>query len=273
MIQMHRYILDLRVYYLCQMILTDTHSHLYDKKFGDDQQEVIQRAFEEGVERIFLPNVDQHTVKGMLEIVEKHPTKCFPMMGLHPCHVKEDYEEELAVLKTHLDSGKYCAVGEIGMDLYWDKNFVEQQKEAFRTQIHWAKEKGLAIIIHCRDAFDEIFEVLESERDEKLRGIFHCFTGTIEQAKRAIGLNFYIGFGGVLTFKKSGLYEVAKAIDLKHIVLETDSPYLAPSPNRGKRNESAYLIHIAQKLADIHEKSLEEIAAITTDNSKKIFGI
>lgn len=255
------------------MILTDTHSHLYDKKFAEDQQEVIQRAFEEGVERIFLPNVDQYTVKGMLEIVEKHPTKCFPMMGLHPCHVKEGFKEELAVLKTHLDNGNYYAVGEIGMDLYWDKSFIEEQKQAFRTQIHWAKEKELPIVIHCRDAFEEIFEVLESERDDKLRGIFHCFTGDIHQAKRAIDLNFYIGLGGVLTFKKSGLDKVAKEIDLKHLVLETDSPYLAPSPKRGKRNESSYLVHIAQKLADIHQTSLEEIAAITTHNSKKIFGI
>ena len=254
------------------MILTDTHSHLYDNKFAEDQKEVIERAFEEDVQRIFLPNVDQHTVKGMMDIVKQYPDKCFAMMGLHPCHVKADYKEELAVLKAHLDTDKFCAVGEIGMDLYWDKTFLEEQKDAFRTQIHWAKEKGLAIAIHCRDAFDEIFEILESERDEKLRGIFHCFTGSLEQAHQAINLNFYLGVGGVVTFKKAGLDKVIEQIDLKHLVIETDSPYLAPSPNRGKRNESSYLVHIAQKIADLHQVSIHAVAEITTENSKKIFG-
>ena len=254
------------------MILTDTHSHLYDNKFTEDQKEVIERAFEEDVQRIFLPNVDQHTVKGMMDIVKQYPDKCFAMMGLHPCHVKADYKEELAVLKAHLDTDKFCAVGEIGMDLYWDKTFLEEQKDAFRTQIHWAKEKGLAIAIHCRDAFDEIFEILESERDEKLRGIFHCFTGSLEQAHQAINLNFYLGVGGVVTFKKAGLDKVIEQIDLKHLVIETDSPYLAPSPNRGKRNESSYLVHIAQKIADLHQVSIHAVAEITTENSKKIFG-
>ena len=254
------------------MILTDTHSHLYDQKFSEDRAAMIARAFEENVQRIFIPNVDQHTVKGMMDIVAAHPQKCFPMMGLHPCHVKEDFKAELSILKTHLDAGSFCAVGEIGMDLYWDKSFVEEQKIAFRTQIHWAKEKGLPIAIHCRDAFDEIFEILEDEKDEKLRGIFHCFTGTLEQAHRAIALNFYLGIGGVVTFKKSGLDAVVQEIDLKHLVLETDSPYLAPSPNRGKRNESSYLIHIAQKVADLHQVSLEELAKVTTENSKQIFG-
>ena len=254
------------------MILTDTHSHLYDNKFAEDQKEVIERAFEEDVQRIFLPNVDQHTVKGMMDIVKQYPDKCFAMMGLHPCHVKADYKEELAVLKAHLDTDKFCDVGKIGMDLYWDKTFLEEQKDAFRTQIHWAKEKGLAIAIHCRDAFDEIFEILESERDEKLRGIFHCFTGSLEQAHQAINLNFYLGVGGVVTFKKAGLDKVIEQIDLKHLVIETDSPYLAPSPNRGKRNESSYLVHIAQKIADLHQVSIHAVAEITTENSKKIFG-
>ena len=254
------------------MIFTDTHSHLYDKKFAKDQKEVIERAFLEGVQRIFLPNVDQHTVKGMIDLVHAHPKKCFPMMGLHPCHVKENYKDELTVLKKHLDFGGFCAVGEIGMDLYWDKSFINEQKEAFRTQIHWAKEKGLPIAIHCRDAFDEIFEILEDEKNEKLRGVFHCFTGTLEQAYRAIGLNFYLGIGGVVTFKKAGLDQVVQQVELKHLVLETDSPYLAPSPNRGKRNESSYLLHIAQKIADLHQISIEELAQITTDNSVKLFG-
>ena len=233
---------------------------------------MIFRAFEENVQRIFIPNIDQHTVKGMMDIVAAHPQKCFPMMGLHPCHVKENYKQELVVLKKHLDAGGFCAVGEIGMDLYWDKTYVEEQKTAFRTQIQWAKEKDLPIAIHCRDAFYEIFEILEDEKDEKLRGIFHCFTGTLEQAQRAIALNFYLGIGGVVTFKKPGLDAVVQKIDLKHLVLETDSPYLAPSPNRGKRNESSYLIHIAQKVADLHEVSLAKVALVTTENSKRIFG-
>jgi TatD DNase family protein len=254
------------------MILTDTHSHLYDQKFSEDQQEVINRAFEENVTRIFLPNVDQHSIVGMLDIVSRYPDNCFAMMGLHPCNVKEDYKEELAVLKGHLDTDNFCAVGEIGMDLYWDKTFLEEQKDTFRTQIRWAKEKGLPIAIHCRDAFEEIFEILEEEKGENLRGIFHCFSGTLEQAHQAINLNFYLGIGGVVTFKKSGLDKVIAQVPLKHLVLETDSPYLAPSPNRGKRNESSYLIHIAQKIADLHEVSIHEVAEITTQNSKLIFG-
>lgn len=254
------------------MIFTDTHCHLYDQKFSEDRAEVIARAFEENVKRIFIPNVDQHTVNGMMKIASAHPKKCFPMMGLHPCHVKEDFKAELAVLKIHLDKGGFYAVGEIGMDLYWDKTFAEEQKEAFRIQIHWAKDKGLPIAIHCRDAFDEIFEILEEEKDELLRGVFHCFSGTLEQAYRAIDLNFYLGIGGVVTFKKSGLDEVVKDIDLKHLLLETDSPYLSPSPKRGKRNESSYLIHIAQKVADLHQIPIERLAQITTDNSVKLFG-
>lgn len=254
------------------MILTDTHSHLYDTKFVKDRKAMIFRAFKENVHRIFIPNVDQHSVKGMMDIVAAYPQKCFPMMGLHPCNVKKNYKPELAVLKTYLDAGGFCAVGEIGMDLYWDKTFLEEQKIAFKTQIQWAKEKGLPIVIHCRDAFDEIFEILEDEKDEKLRGIFHCFTGSLEQAQRAIALNFHLGIGGVVTFKKTGLDAVVQEIDLKHLVLETDSPYLAPSPNRGKRNESSYLIHIAQKVADLHEVSLAKLALVTTENSKHIFG-
>ena len=254
------------------MILTDTHSHLYDTKFVEDRKAMILRAFEENVQRIFIPNIDQNTVKAMMDIVDAYPQKCFPMMGLHPCHVKENYKQELAVIKKHLDAGGFCAVGEIGMDLYWDKTYVENQKIAFRTQIQWAKEKGLPIAIHCRNAFNEIFEILEDEKDEQLRGVFHCFTGSIEQAQRVIDLNFYLGIGGIVTFKKAGLDAVVKEIDLKYLVLETDSPYLAPSPNRGKRNESSYLIHIAQKVAELHQVSIERLAQITTDNSIKLFG-
>ena len=233
---------------------------------------MILRAFEENIQRIFIPNIDQNTVKAMMDIVAAYPQKCFPMMGLHPCHVKDNYKQELAVIKKHLDAGGFCAVGEIGMDLYWDKTYVENQKIAFRTQIQWAKEKGLPIAIHCRNAFNEIFEILEDEKDEQLRGVFHCFTGSIEQAQRVIDLNFYLGIGGIVTFKKAGLDAVVKEIDLKYLVLETDSPYLAPSPNRGKRNESSYLIHIARKVAELHQVSIERLAQITTDNSIKLFG-
>ena len=254
------------------MILTDTHSHLYDNKFTEDRADMIVRAFEENVQRIFIPNVDQHTVKCMMDIVAAHPQKCFPMMGLHPCHVKEDFKAELAVLKTHLDAGGFCAVGEIGMDLYWDKTFVEEQKEAFRIQIHWAKERGLPIAIHCRDAFDEIFEILEDEKDELLRGVFHCFTGTIERAQRAIDLNFYLGIGGVVTFKNGKISEFLNSIPIERIVLETDSPYLAPSPYRGKRNESSYLKIIAEKIADLYKIDLDEVSKITQKNSLDIFG-
>lgn len=254
------------------MILTDTHSHLYDTKFVEDRKAMILRAFEENIQRIFIPNIDQNTVKAMMDIVAAYPQKCFPMMGLHPCHVNENYKLELAVIKKHLDAGGFCAVGEIGMDLYWDKTYVENQKIAFRTQIQWAKEKGLPIAIHCRNAFNEIFEILEDEKDEQLRGVFHCFTGSIEQAQRVIDLNFYLGIGGIVTFKKAGLDAVVKEIDLKYLVLETDSPYLAPSPNRGKRNESSYLIHIARKVAELHQVSIERLAQITTDNSIKLFG-
>lgn len=254
------------------MILTDTHSHLYDTKFVEDRKAMILRAFEENIQRIFIPNIDQNTVKAMMDIVAAYPQKCFPMMGLHPCHVNENYKQELAVIKKHLDAGGFCAVGEIGMDLYWDKTYVENQKIAFRTQIQWAKEKGLPIAIHCRNALNEIFEILEDEKDEQLRGVFHCFTGSIEQAQRVIDLNFYLGIGGIVTFKKAGLDAVVKEIDLKNLVLETDSPYLAPSPNRGKRNESSYLIHIARKVAELHQVSIERLAQITTDNSIKLFG-
>ena len=254
------------------MILTDTHSHLYDNKFSKDRAAMIARSFEQNIKRIFIPNVDQYSVKSMMDIVAEHPQKCFPMIGLHPCHVKKNFKEELAVLKTYLDAGDFCAIGEIGMDLYWDKSFIKEQKEAFRVQIRWAKEKDLPIAIHCRDAFDEIFEILHNEKDELLRGVFHCFTGSIEQANRAIDLNFYLGIGGVVTFKNSGLDAVVKEIDLKHLMLETDSPYLAPHPKRGKRNESSYLIHIAEKLADLHQVSIEKLAQITTDNSIKLFG-
>jgi TatD DNase family protein len=255
------------------MILTDTHTHLYSEQFNDDIDIVIQNSIDKGITRLFLPNIDSTSIEGMLKLGTNYPDNCFPMMGLHPTSVGENYKEELATMKEWLNKQDFCAIGEIGIDLYWDKSFLKQQQDAFRTQINWAKEKNLPFVIHCRDAFEEIFEILDGLNDEKMRGIFHCFTGTIEQANHIINYgDFKIGIGGVVTFKNSGLDKVVEQIDLKHLVLETDSPYLAPTPFRGKRNESSYLLGIAEKVADIYNISVEEVAEKTTASSKEIFG-
>jgi len=255
------------------MIFTDTHTHLYYEQDAEKQAQLMERCFESDVNRLFLPNVDVKSIAMIDELVAKYPANCFAMTGLHPCDVKEDYLALLDKIYDSIAGRKIYAIGEIGIDLYWDKSTLAIQKDAFRKQIAWAKELGLPIVIHCREAFDEVFEVLESESDEKLRGIFHCFTGNLDQAKQAINLNFYLGIGGVVTYKKSGLDLVLADIPLTDLVLETDSPYLAPVPFRGKPNESSYLVYIAQKLADIYGVSIEEIADVTTENSRKIFGI
>jgi len=255
------------------MIFTDTHTHLYYEQDAEKQAQFIERCFENNVNRLFLPNVDVASITMIDDLVNKYPQNCFAMAGLHPCDVKDGYDEQLDLIHKSISARKIYAIGEIGIDLYWDKTTLAIQQNAFRKQINWAKELGLPIVIHCREAFDEVFEVLESERDEKLRGIFHCFTGNEQQANQAIDLNFYLGIGGVVTYKKAGLDAVLANISLNNLVLETDSPYLAPVPFRGKPNESSYLIYIAQKLADIYQVSVEEIAAITTENSKKIFGV
>ena len=235
------------------MVLTDTHTHLYATQLQPDLDEVIQRALDHGVERFFLPNIDKDSIGPMMDLVQRDPNRFFPMMGLHPCSVNAQYKEELKRVKTLLDKGGFCAVGEIGIDLYWDKTFVAEQTGAFATQVNWAKELGLPIVIHARESFDEIFAVVDQLNDDRLTGIFHCFTGTLEQAEKIIAYGgFKLGIGGVLTFKKAGLDKTLKDIDLRHLVLETDSPYLAPTPFRGKRNESSYLLHVAQKLADVH---------------------
>lgn len=254
-------------------ILTDTHTHIYYHIGNDSMQEQIARCKSNNIQRLFLPNVDSESIDAVLASVNTYPNMCFPMLGLHPCSVKENYKSELAKIEEVISDTKIYAIGEIGIDLYWDKSTLAWQQDAFRTQINWAKSLGLPIDIHCREAFDEIFEILDDMKDEKLFGIFHCFTGTLEQAHRAIELGFKLGIGGVVTFKKAGLDAVVKEIDLQHIVLETDAPYLAPSPYRGKENESSYLIHVAQKVADLHEISIDEVARITTQNSKDIFGI
>jgi TatD DNase family protein len=255
------------------MNITDTHTHLYSSQFDEDQEEMMQRALDAGINRFFIPAIDSSYTDSMLKLEKNYPKNVFLMMGLHPTSVKENVEEELAYVKEMIDSRDFYAIGEIGIDLYWDQSFLKQQQDAFRTQIRWAKEKKLPIIIHCRDAFDEIFEILETEKDDSLFGIFHCFTGTIEQAHRAISFNMKLGIGGVVTFKNGKIDKFLNEIPIENIVLETDSPYLAPTPYRGKRNESSYIIQVIDKLVDIYDLSFEEIANITTQNSKDVFGI
>ena len=255
------------------MIITDTHTHLYSEQFKEDRNDMVQRALAEGVSRFFIPAIDSTYLPAMLDLENAFPSNMFLMMGLHPTHVKENVVEELAFVKEWLDKRPFYAVGEIGIDLYWDKTFLQQQQDAFKQQIEWAKEKNLPIIIHCRDAFDEIFEVLEELNDDKLFGIFHCFTGNLEQAKKAISYNMKLGIGGVVTFKNGKIDQFLNEISLEHIVLETDAPYLAPTPYRGKRNESSYITKVLDKLVDIYKLTPQEIARITTQNSKDVFGI
>ncbi len=255
------------------MMLIDTHAHLYAEQFDEGRGEMMQRAIDSGVEQFYLPNIDSSSIAGMLALEEAYPERCHAMMGLHPCSVGENYKEELAVVRKWLDERPFCAVGEIGIDLYWDKTFFEQQKEAFLAQIGWAMELEIPIVIHSRDATDIIIDMLEEIRDSRLRGIFHCFTGDEQQAKRITDLGFYLGIGGVLTFKNAGLDKVMEKISLEHVVLETDAPYLAPAPRRGKRNESAYLRLVAEKLAAIKGLSFRETAEITTENALAAFAV
>ncbi|MFK7813519.1 MAG: TatD family hydrolase [Maribacter sp.] len=255
------------------MILTDTHTHLYSEAFDEDREQVIQNAIDNGVERFFIPAIDSSYTKSMFDLKNAFPEHMFLMMGLHPTHVKENFLEELNHVEEKLAAHKFYAVGEIGIDLYWDKSFIKQQQEAFRFQIRLAKQNKLPIVIHCREAFDEIFEILEEEKGDDLFGIFHCFTGTLEQAHKAISYNMKLGIGGVVTFKNGKIDAFLNQIELKHIVLETDSPYLSPVPYRGKRNESSYLINIVEKLEVIYGINRAEIAERTTGNSKDVFGI
>jgi len=252
----------------------DTHAHLYAEQFDEDRDAMIQRALNKDVTKFYLPNIDSTSIKGMLELEENYPGVCIPMMGLHPCSVKENYEEELNLVKEWLDKRPFVAIGEIGIDLYWDKTFLEQQVEAFRTQIRWAKELRIPIIIHARDSMDEILEVVESENDENLKGIFHCFSGDVEHAKRVIALGgFLMGIGGAVTFKNSGklLRSVLENVEMEYLVLETDAPYLCPAPYRGQRNESHHIPHIANHLAELKGLSLGDVASITTNNAEKLF--
>ena len=254
-------------------MLTDTHTHLYSDHFNEDLSLVMQRAFDSGVKRLFIPAIDSATTEAMYSLEKQYPDNVFLMMGLHPTSVKSNFEQELEHVIREFSKRHFFAVGEIGIDLYWDKSNLENQKKAFKIQIQLAKKYKLPIVIHCRDAFDEIFKILESENDDDLFGIFHCFTGTEEQANKAISFNMKLGIGGVVTFKNSKIDTFLNKIDIKNIVLETDSPYLSPVPYRGKRNESSYLSLVCKKLAEIYQLSEEEISLITTQNSKDVFGI
>jgi len=255
------------------MILTDTHAHLYAEEFGADQKAMMERAFHKHVKRMFLPNIDVHSIQPMLNLVWEYPEHCFPMMGLHPCSVNEHVEAHLFQIQKWFKKRKFYAVGEIGLDYYWSTEFKEQQLVAFKKQIQWAIQQNLPINIHSRNATPDCIAVLEEMRHPLLRGIFHCFSGSTEEAKQITGLGFYLGVGGVITFKNAGLDRVIEHISLDRLVLETDAPYLAPLPHRGKRNESAYLLEIAQKIAELKNTSVEHVANITTENSRIIFGI
>jgi TatD DNase family protein len=255
------------------MLLTDTHTQLYYETDDTKRAALMQRCKENHINRLFLPNVDVSSATQVFDLAAEYPDNCHPMLGLHPCSVKADWEAVLETIWNSQQGRKIYAIGEIGIDLYWDKTTLPEQIAAFKAQIKKAKALKLPIVIHCRDAFNEVFEVLEEERDEDLRGIFHCFTGTLEQALKVIDLGFYLGIGGVVTYKNAGLDKILPQIDLQHIVLETDSPYLTPVPYRGKPNESSYLIYVAQKVAELHQISIEKVAAITTENSKRVFGI
>jgi len=255
------------------MIITDTHTHLYSEEFHQGRNEMMQRALDAGVSRFFVPAIDSTCTQSMYDLEKDYPENVFLMMGLHPTYVKDHYKAELQHVEAELSKRKFYAIGEIGIDLYWDKTHLKEQQDAFRHQIKLAKQYRLPIVIHCREAFDEIFEILEEAKSPELFGIFHCFTGTYEQALRAISFNMKLGIGGVVTFKNGKIDQFLHQIDLQHIVLETDSPYLAPIPYRGKRNESSYIVNVVDKLADIYQLPSDEIARITTENSKAVFGI
>lgn len=255
------------------MQIIDTHTHLYLNQFKDDVDQVIQRAFDSGLEKFIFPAIDSSYYKDMHELRNRYPDNIYLMSGLHPVSVKENYMNELDIVVKSLETHNYVAIGEIGIDLYWDKTFLKQQQEAFEFQIRLAISNDLPIVIHCRDGFDEIFEILDVEKCSKMRGVFHCFTGTLQQAKRAVNLGFKLGIGGVVTFKNGGIDKFINQINLSNIVLETDSPYLSPVPYRGKRNESSYITYVLNKLSNLYNKSEIEIADLTTKNALKMFNL
>ena len=255
------------------MYLIDTHTHIYDHQFSLDRNEAMQRALEADVKMMLLPNVDASTIAPMLELYEQYPDCTRVMMGLQPEEVKEDYMQVLATMEKELERGIYVGVGEVGLDFYWDATFEKEQLDAFETQLDWAKQLGLPLSIHCRNAFDKMVKILERKQDGGLHGIMHCFTGTEEEAKVYLELGFHLGLGGVTTYKNCGVKDYLPNLPLDRIVLETDAPYLAPVPCRGKRNEPAFLVHTAQKIADILQIPVEELAAVTTANAQSLFGL
>lgn len=254
-------------------MLIDTHAHLYSRKFNDDRPEMIRRAIAAGIERIYLPNIDTGSIEGMLALEAAFPEHCFAMMGLHPCSVQPDsWEQELATVEHWLGQRSWAAIGETGIDLHWDTSTLGIQQQAFARQIGWAKDLGLPVVIHARKANRECLELVRAGQDGRLRGIFHCFSGTLEEAREMIGLGFLLGIGGTLTYPNSELPEVLRSVPLEHIVLETDAPYLPPVPYRGKRNESAYVRQVAGVLAAVQGLDIEEIARTTTENALRMFG-
>ena len=255
------------------MQIIDTHTHLYLNQFKEDVDKVIERAVKKGVDRFIFPAIDSSHLEEMHDLKNRFPENIYLMSGLHPVSVKENYKEELDIVVKSLDVHKYVAIGEIGIDLYWDKTFLKEQQEAFEIQIRLAVSNDLPIVIHCREGFNEIFEILDAEKCPKLRGVFHCFSGTLQQAQRAIDLGFLLGIGGVITFKNGGIDKFINQIDIKNIVLETDAPYLSPAPFRGKRNESSYITYVINKLSDLYKISETQIADITTKNAIKIFNL
>jgi len=253
------------------MKLVDTHTHLYLDNYDADRDEVIKDAIKKGVQHMLLPAIDSKTFDAMKRLEQDYPDNCFAMIGLHPTSVADDYESEMELVENELQKGGYVAIGEIGIDLYWDSTYVKEQKDAFRRQLKLAKKYQLPVAIHTRDSFDEIYPIIKDENTDELRGVFHCFTGSIEEANKIIDLGFMMGIGGILTFKNSGLDKVVQTIPMEYLLLETDSPFLTPAPYRGKRNQSAYLIYIAAKLAEVKNIKIEEVALITTKNAKELF--
>lgn len=255
------------------MIFIDSHTHLYLENFNDDRDKVMENAISKGIKYMLLPAIDKSTFKEMKQLTSEYPENCFPMIGVHPTSIKENYLEELELVEKELEKGGYCAIGEIGIDLYWDKTFAEQQKLAFRHQLQLSKKHNLAVAIHTRDSFDDVYKIVKEEQDGRLKGVFHCFVGNLEEAQKIIDLNFLMGIGGVVTFKNSGLDKTVKDIPLDNILLETDSPFLTPTPFRGRRNESAYIKLIAEKIAEIKDIEIEKVAEITTYNCVDLFNL
>ncbi len=251
--------------------MTDTHAHLYDEQFDSDRDVMIARAVESGVKHVLLPNIDNSTVQPMFDLCGHYPQYCFPMIGLHPTSVGVDFENQLQQMETHLGNENIVAIGEIGIDLYWDKQYIQQQIEAFRIQIRWAKQHNLPVAIHCRKSYNEILSVIKAEQDGRLCGVFHCFPGNIRQAEEVVRLGFALGIGGVVTYPNAEMAKVVEHIDLEHILTETDAPYLPPVPFRGKRNESSYIINIVEKIAVLKKMSFNEVATATDLNAKRIF--